>query len=295
MVSTYIASARATTRYVGKCNPCGRPVSGTVDGAGDRAGLACPDCGATVNGERVYGTVSRMDCAGACMSAYGPSCECACGGVNHSARWSKTGTMLAGELAAYRDRMAREAGKREARREGERRRARSAFEEWRTAHPALAAMLATPEDHGGFMLDMAWQVARGEPLSERQTEVAERIAGEITARAQREAADRANARPVPTGKGITVTGEVVSTRLDDSPYGYGCAVSKMLVKGDGWKIWSTIPGSINDVNATTPGSLGGLRGKVVRFTADVQASRDDPSFGIAKRPRKAEILEPAAV
>ena len=183
-VSVHVVSARATSRYVGKCAPCGRPVSGTVDSAGDRAGLACPDCGATVSGERVYGTVSAMDCTTACMAAYGPSCECQCGGENHSARWSKAGTMLASELQAYRDRMAREAGKREARREGERRAARSAFETWRDAHPALAAMLTRTEDHGGFMLDMAWRVARGEPLSDRQTEVAERIAGEITARAR---------------------------------------------------------------------------------------------------------------
>ena len=69
----------------------------------------------------------------------------------------------------------------------------------------------------------------------------------------------------------------------------------MLVKGDGWKIWATIPASIDDVNATTPGNLGGLRGRTVRFVADVTVSREDPSFGIAKRPRKAEILEPAAV
>ena len=267
-----------------------RPVSGTVDNPGDRASLTCPDCGGQVDGERVYGTVSAMDCAAACMAAYGPSCECQCGGQNHSARWSKAGTMLASELQAYRDRVAREAGKREARREGERRRARSAFEAWRAEHPALAAMLARTEDHGGFMLDMAWKVARSEPLSDRQTEVAERIAREITERAERETEDRANARPVPTGKGVTVTGQVVSTRLDDSPYGYGCSVSKMLVKGDGWKIWATIPGSIDDVNLTTPGNLGGLRGKVVRFTADVTVSKDDPSFGYAKRPRKAEIL-----
>ena len=297
MVSTYIASARAPTRYVGKCGPCGRPVSGTAGAAGDRVSLACPDCAGTVAGERVYGTLSRMECAGACMSAYGPSCECACGGVNHSARWSKAGTMLAGELQAYRARVAREAGKREARREGEQRRTRSRFEEWRTAHPALAAMLARPEDHGGFMLDMAWQVARGEPLSERQTEVAERIAGEITARAEREAAERAESRPVPAGKGIVITGEVVHTKLVDNyhaPHRDACT-SKMLVKGDGWKIWATIPASIDDVNATTPGNLGGLRGKVVRFTADVAVSREDPSFGIAKRPRKAEILTPATV
>lgn len=205
--------------------------------------------------------------------------------------------MLASELQAYRDRTEREAAKREARREGERRRAESAFETWRVEHPALAAMLARPEDHDGFMLDMAWRVARREPLSDRQTEVAERIAGEITARREREAAGRANARPVPAGKGITVTGEVVSTKLVDNyhaPHRDACT-SKMLVKGDGWTVWATIPASIDDVNATTPGNLGGLRGKTVRFTADVQPSRDDPSFGIAKRPRKAEILEPAAV
>lgn len=299
MVTTYVVSATPTRRFVGRCAPCGRPVSGIVDGAAyrdKRAYVTCPDCSRVVSAEQIFGTVSAMDCTAACMGAAGPSCECQCGGENHSARWSQRGEMLASELDAYRAREARKQAEREARRERAARLARREFDAWASEHPALVALLASEDGTGnGFLDDLGFTVRRGEILTGRQTEVAERIAGEVAQRREREAAERENARPVPTGKAITVTGEVVSTRLDDSPYSYGGCVSKMLVKGDGWKVWATIPESINSISATTPGNLGGLRGKTVRFVADVTPSRDDPAFGFAKRPRRAEILTTAAV
>jgi hypothetical protein len=198
--------------------------------------------------------------------------------------------MLAGELEAYRAAQERTEVKRAARREGERKRAQSAFDAWASKHGALAAALAGQEFGGDFMTDMSWHVLRGEPLTERQTEVAERIMREDAARAEREAAERANAKPVPAGKAIEITGTVVHVRMEDTPFAYDSTVTKMLVTGDGWKIWVTVPAALDNVNATTPGNLCGLRGKVVRFVADVQASRDDPAFGYGKRPRRAEIL-----
>lgn len=294
MITTYVVSAEPTRRFVGKCQPCGRPVSGIVEGAAYRdrtAYITCPDCGHVVQGEQVFGTVSAMDCTAACMGASGPNCECQCGGQNHSARWSERGEMLASELDAYRAREARKEAERAARRERLAKLARAEYDAWAGEHPALAELLsADSEPANGFLAEMRYIVRRGEPLSERQTEVAERIAGELAERQAREAAEQASAKPVPTGKAITVTGEVVHTRIEDSPFGYGRSVCKMLVKGDGWKIWATIPEALNDVNATTRGNLGGLRGRTVRFVADVTASRDDASFGYAKRPRQAVIV-----
>lgn len=58
---------------------------------------------------------------------------------------------------------------------------------------------------------------------------------------------------------------------------YGDTI-KMLIKGDdGWKVWSTVPDSIP---LDEP-----LKGKRVRIRAEINASKDDPEFGIAKRPR----------
>lgn len=82
-------------------------------------------------------------------------------------------------------------------------------------------------------------------------------------------------RPVPTGR-IVVEGVVLSTKLVESDYG---VTLKMLVEGDGWKVWGTRPRSI-EVE----------RGSRVRFTATVEASREDASFGFYSRPTKAEIL-----
>jgi len=297
MVTTYLVSARPTSRYVGTCRPCGRPVAGIAETGESRASIICPDCHAQVKGERVYGTVSAMDCNAACMGAAGPVCECACGGANHCGAWSQAGEMLAGELEAYRAREARKSAERERRATVERTARQREFDRWREANADLAAFLATAGDGEpgpvplpAFLADMAELAAGGKPLSERQSETAARVMAEHQARAAQRAAETAHTRPVPTGKAIQITGEVIHTRLDDSPFGYGYCVSKMLVRGDGWKVWATIPASIDDINATAPGNIGGLRGKVVRFTADVAASRDDASFGYAKRPRRAEIL-----
>lgn len=87
--------------------------------------------------------------------------------------------------------------------------------------------------------------------------------------------------PVVCGKGVTVEGEVLSTKTVDGDYG---VTFKMLVlDARGFKVWSTIPAAI-DVE----------RGDVVRFVANVDVSRDDPCFGFASRPRRAEVLTAVA-
>ncbi len=66
----------------------------------------------------------------------------------------------------------------------------------------------------------------------------------------------------------------------------------MLVKGDdGWKVWTTVPAALKTIGRfSDDGDFWGIKGKRVRFTADVTAKSDDPTFGTAKRPRKAEII-----
>lgn len=103
------------------------------------------------------------------------------------------------------------------------------------------------------------------------------------ARIERERAEEAaKAAPVPTGR-IEITGEIVSTRLQENTYAYGGAATlKMLVKDDrGFKVWGTAPTSLTNVK----------RGARVKFTAMVEPSKDDPKFGFFKRPTKAVNID----
>lgn len=80
----------------------------------------------------------------------------------------------------------------------------------------------------------------------------------------------------PEGR-VTVTGEVISTKLQASDFGQQL---KMLVKDDtGYKVWGTVPSTL-DVE----------RGNRVKFSAQVEPSKDDTKFGFFKRPTKAEKL-----
>jgi hypothetical protein len=205
--------------------------------------------------------------------------------------------MLAGELERYRAAEAKRAADRERARETRRAIERAERDQWAAGHPELAAYLATADRQAwpGFLWDMADTAAR-EPLTPRQAEVATRIMREQIARAAQRAEDDATAADIPSGT-VTVTGEVISTRLEDNPYSpRGGCTSRMLVRADdGWRVWVTIPREINDINATTPGNLGGLHGARVRFTCEITPKRGERAFGYGKRPRKAEVLAPATV
>lgn len=152
-------------------------------------------------------------------------------------------------------------------------------------HPLLAELTYPQiEDWaGGFVSDVAYKFRRDGRLSERQIEAVESaILREIEYRerdAQR-AAEEAAATPVPvTDERITVEGVVLTTKWQDSDYGYGGM--KMLIKTDaGWKVWGSVPSSIDPV-----------KGNRVSFAAYVSVSDDDPYFGFFRlRQRKAKII-----
>jgi hypothetical protein len=106
------------------------------------------------------------------------------------------------------------------------------------------------------------------------------IANRATIEAERKAQTDA-AAPVPSGR-IVIEGIVLTTRVDDTPYG---TVTKMLVQHDtGWKVWGSKPSSLNVT-----------RGARIRFTATVEASPTDLKFGFYSRPSKATMMEPVGV
>ena len=130
--------------------------------------------------------------------------------------------------------------------------------------------------HNSFVLDIAAQ-AETRPLSERQVAAVVRAMDKMDA-------DKANAVECPEGRYV-VTGEVVSTKWDDGPYG---STQKMLVKDDqGFKVYGSIPAALTAIDGVvTTGSVV-KPGERVTFTATVERSSRDADFGFFKRPTKA--------
>jgi predicted RNA-binding Zn-ribbon protein involved in translation (DUF1610 family) len=278
----YVKSSAATLRVVGKCVACNRPVSAHSESTR----VACPDCGDTVACERIVGVVVGMTCDVRCEGAYGPSCQCACGGENHSARWSEKREMLESELSAYSADQERRAEAGEKRRQGVRDRKRREFDAW-AGGDVTVARLAVYEGDDTFLGDLAHKVRRYEVLTERQVAAAARTFDRIGERECRDAERKANSTPVPEGK-VTITGTVITVRVDDNPYTYGGAVYKMLVEdGRGFRVWGTAPSQLKQA----AGGLSELKGRTVEFVATCTRSNDDESFGFFSRPSKPRLME----
>ena len=138
------------------------------------------------------------------------------------------------------------------------------------------------DDH--FVVDIICKAHQWE-ISERQAEAVAnalvRIAERAAQVAEREALEAMIVKAsVPVGNGLTITGEVLAVKGQDTQWGY---TEKMLVRCetvDGeFKVWGTVPSSL-EVE----------RGESVTFVANVTASDDDPAFGFFSRPRKASVI-----
>lgn len=110
-------------------------------------------------------------------------------------------------------------------------------------------------------------------------------------------------RPVPLGR-IEIAGTIRSAKYVDSNYG---STLKMLVEGDGWKMWGSVPKQIADAEYDAYYTADGdpaydgidvwtkaLVGRRITFTGTVKPSDDDASFGFFSRPTQATISELAA-
>jgi hypothetical protein len=292
-----ILDSKPTAHYLARCAQCIRPVRGTSPR------LSCPECGQQLTGDRLFAVTRDASCDGRCMTAVKASCACACGGENHGAAWSVGGlpTYTTEEtetaLRAYRARVAREEAERRKRQEAKARAARRAFDQWAEGCADIVEYLAAADYDSAnmFILDMQRQADELKPLTERQEDAVRRCMDYDRRRAEtaeKRAREAAQAQPVPTGKAITVEGEIVHTKSEEHYFGHGGMTDKMLIKGDdGWKVWTTIPAGLKSIGRPDPGGdFWGIKGKRVRFTADVTATEDDQTFGRAKRPRGAKFL-----
>lgn len=150
-------------------------------------------------------------------------------------------------------------------------------------NPGLKACLAL--DHH-IIADIAGRFERYGKISDKQIELVYKIARDVWT-PERPPIPTA---PVVEGKGVEVEGEVLSAKVRENDWG---VEYKMLVRDDrGFKVWGTVPTSIIEAMDATA-KIGSLKGSRVYFVANVKASDDDPTFGFAKRPRKAALLQAA--
>jgi hypothetical protein len=75
-----------------------------------------------------------------------------------------------------------------------------------------------------------------------------------------------------------VRGRVPDIKWQDSDF--GGSLKTLIRDGRGFKVWGTVPSAVDDVEP-------------VEFTAVVEASRDDHTFGFFKRSSKAQLLAAA--
>jgi len=85
---------------------------------------------------------------------------------------------------------------------------------------------------------------------------------------------------------VTIEGVVLSVKEQANKWAGGSRYPsiqfRMLVLDKrGFRVWGTVPSILGT----------GITGKVVRFVANVEVSKNDPSYGFFNRPRKAELVE----
>ncbi len=144
-----------------------------------------------------------------------------------------------------------------------------------------AVRLLNKHRDNSFLGSLRDQLIARATLSERQLEcipkAAERQAKWTAEKAKQDAEPK---KPAPEGR-VEIEGEIVHVKLQESHYG---DTLKMLVKCDGFRVWSTVPSSLE----------GEVKGRRVKFTATLTRSDKDESFAFAKRPVKAEFTAEAA-
>lgn len=285
-----------------------------------------PEAGASghwILAERLVAVRTTVTCDGSCMSARRPSCDCGCGGANHGRSWGVTATREQFESAMlkYKAEQERTETKRVQRAEARVRKARQGYDAWAAGNAGLLAALEAhrPDELGypqlgsnGFLCDIARQaLIHGKILTDGQVAAATRVAAEVAARNAARAAEQAeraaSARPCPEGR-IEISGEIVRIKASEG-FTYDSTRLQAIVAADGYAVMITLPRAVEDWatgnrrtelwegyetwggRGTDYDGLGqrwtkACRGVKITFTAQVERSRKDESFGFGKRPTR---------
>lgn len=134
---------------------------------------------------------------------------------------------------------------------------------------------------GDFGLSMRLHLAENGTLTENQVAAVRKIA-----------AERSLAAEVVEGR-IEITGEILSAKFIENGYNGNW---KIRVKDDrGFTVWGTLPKALHteflkDSSSANPWA-NRVAGTRVQFTATVEASDNDNTFGFFSRPAKGHVLE----
>lgn len=120
------------------------------------------------------------------------------------------------------------------------------------------------DESPAFVRDILNKASRFGSISEAQASAVRK------ALAPKPEQQEAEAKPVPCGR-VRLTGKILRIKSQDSPWG---TQTKMLLQGDGWKVYGTFPAGLE-----------GNEGDEVSFTATVEAKPGEPSFGFFSRPK----------
>ena len=156
------------------------------------------------------------------------------------------------------------------------------------------------DSRGGRILEeMYGKLVRWGSISDKQIAFAKKLANEILnpapivcgfcGDADHDHKTCPHRHPVPvTDERIEIVGIIRFTEWREN--GYGGSLKAIIETVDGFKIWTTLPAAIQD-------AVDGYeyRGIAVRFMAKVERSDRDATFGFAKRPTKAEVIDAASV
>ena len=148
-------------------------------------------------------------------------------------------------------------------------------QEFLAANPAIAEALVKINEpahsKNTFVKDVLSKLDQYGDLTVNQVNAVIKSLARDVEYAARQAAEASEPKgPAPSGR-VTVTGQVLSTKLQESDFG---AVLKMLVKlENNSKVWVSVP-SRETVE----------RGDKVTFKATFEVSKDDPSFAFGSRP-----------
>ena len=286
--------------------------------------IECPgDGGHMILAERLVAVTTTVTCDGSCMGARGPNCDCGCGGANHGKSWGVTATreQFESALARYRAEQERTEARRVQRAEARVRKARQGYDTWAADHAELLAALEAhrPDELGypqpgsnNFLCDIARQaLIHGKILTDGQVAAATRVVAEVTARNARVAAEKAeraaSARPCPEGR-VEISGEIVKIKASEG-FTFDSTRLQAIVAADGYAVMITLPRAVEDWatgnrrtqlwegyetwggRGTDYDGLGqrwtkACRGVRITFTAQVERSGRDESFGFGKRPTR---------
>lgn len=154
--------------------------------------------------------------------------------------------------------------------------------------------------HNGFLSDILHKLNRWGSLSEKQAAAVLKCRDRAREWKQKREAEAEKRNPAPSGRGVTITGEVVGAKVTETHFTYYGEISvKLTIRDDrGFMAWGSAPSSWYDEAGEKvidcPGEFEeefGFKGHRVRLVANLSPSDDDPTFAFYKRPRKATFLD----